>query len=138
MFKFFRRKKPSLNKSSALYNEIGAVAIEQIGQVETKVLVYAEYIDDVMRSLVRHATNESKVVHSLADTDRVNEAIWNLLSHLERSGKEHVWKSMEYVVNYGEVDATLLYEHSFAGAELSLWEKSPKLLEKHFPGKPHR
>lgn len=138
MFQFFRRKKPSLKKSSALYNDIGQATIEQIGEVETKVLVYAEYVDDVMRSFVRHATNESKVVDSLADTDRVNEAIWNLLAYLERSGKEHVWKSMECIVDYGEMDATLLYDHPFAGTELSPWEKSPKLLEKHFPGKPHR
>ena len=138
MFQFFRRKTPSLEKSSALYNDIGEAAIEQIGQMETKVLVYVEYVDDVMRSFVRHATRESKVVDSLADTDRVNEAIWNLLAYLERSGQKHVWKSMEYVVDYGEVDATLLYEHPFAGTELSLWEKSPKLLEKHFPGKPRR
>ncbi|MEO1554736.1 MAG: hypothetical protein AAFR82_12470, partial [Pseudomonadota bacterium] len=67
-----------------------------------------------------------------------NEAIWNLLSYLERSGQAHVWKSMEYVMDCGEVDATLLYEHPFAGTELSLWEKSPKLLAKHFSGRPHR
>ena len=127
-----------LEKSSELFNEIGVAAVQQIGDVATKILVYAERGEDSLSVFVRHAMTESTVVDSLDQDRPVIDAIWALLSYLETVGEEHLWKSMEYVVDYGSMDVALLYEKPFAGNELALWEKSSKLLEKHFPGKPHR
>ena len=127
-----------LGESADLYNAIGVAAVQQIGQAETKILVYAETDDGVVRVFVRHAAAESDVVDSLGETRPVNDAVIALIEHLESVGQDHVWKSMEYVVDYGKMDVELLYDAPFAGSDLSLWKKSPMLLEKHFPGKPHR
>ena len=138
MFNLFRRRKIDLEKTAELYNDIGVAAVERIGSVDTKFLLYVEINEDSVSSFFCHATNESQVVDSLPSDDRVSLAIWALRSYLESVGAQHVWKSMEYVADYGEIDTVLLYDTPFAGAELALWEKTPALLEKHFPGKPHR
>ena len=126
-----------LDRSAELYNAVGVAAVEQIGTVDTKILVYAESGEDFFQVLVRHSPRGSDVVDSLKETTPVIDALDELFSFLEQAGEKHVWKSMEYVVDHGQVDAELSYDDVFGG-DLELWEKSPKLLEKHFPGKSHR
>ncbi|GAA4035715.1 hypothetical protein [Parerythrobacter jejuensis] len=126
-----------LDRAAELYNEVGAAAVEQIGTVDTKILVYAESDEGDLEILVRYSDKDAEVVDSLSDTEPVIEAVVDLYAYLEQAGEKHAWKCMEYVVDYGQVNVDISYDEAFCNGE-ELWEKSPKLLEKHFPGKPHR
>ena len=141
MFNIFRRGKPNRRKSAALLNEIGAALVEQVGQLEAKILLYAEIelseIDDNygIDYFVRFARDGSPTVESRPAGDRLATAMQELFAFAKTMDEKHRWTRMEYVVENGEVDIAFSYDPRDADKEDEFWEKGPRLTRKHFGGR---
>tara|TARA_R110000824_G_scaffold303708_2_gene491498 strand:- start:22659 stop:23048 length:390 start_codon:yes stop_codon:yes gene_type:complete len=126
-----------LDKAAEFYNDVGVAAVEQIGDSQSRILIYAESDDGDLSVFVRYSSNDNPHVESLQNSDPVVDAVEAVWRYLSSAGPEHLWKSMEYTIDYGQVNISLSYDESFAGS-LPIWEKSKLLREKHFPGKEQR
>ena len=141
MFNLFRRGKPDRKKSAALFNEIGTALVEEVGQLEAKILLYAEIelseIDDDygIDYFVRFARDGSSTVESAPPGDRLATAMHKLFAFAKTMGEKHRWTRMEYVVENGEVDIAFSYDARNTDAEDEFWEKGPRLTRRHFGGR---
>ena len=141
MFNLFRRGKPNRRKSADLFDEIGAALVEQVGQLDAKILLYAEIelseIDDDygIDYFVRFARDDTSAVESLRTNDRVATAMRRLFDFAKNLDETHRWTRMEYVLENGEVDIAFSYDARHTDEENEFWEKGPRLTKKHFGGR---
>lgn len=141
MFNIYRRGKPDRKKSAALFDEIGAALVEDVGQLEAKILLYAEIElsgndDDYgVDYFVRFARDDTSAIESAPASDRLATAIHQLFAFVKTLDGKHRWTRMEYVVENGQVDIAFSYDPRSADEENEFWEKGPRLTKKHFGGR---
>ena len=138
MFNIFRRGKPNRKKSAALFDEIGTALVEEVGQLEAKILLYAEIElsetdDDYgVDYFVRFARDDTSAIESMPASDRLATAIHKLFAFVKTLDQKHRWKRMEYLVENGQVDIAFSYDPRNSDEENEFWEKAPRLTKKHF------
>lgn len=115
-----------------IYNEVGASVVEQIGTVETKILIYAVLTSDGMDYSIFYLQPDRNSVRSLPAQNAVATSLFKLQLHVEALPIEQRWTAMKYWINYGEVNISLTYDK--IDENVPHWERSPVVVEEYFPG----
>lgn len=119
-----------------LYNDIGAAVVDEIGTVETKILIYVEMQDESFGTVIRYLDSDSKNVRGAYSNPDISGALSKLRSHLLDQSSDKLWKSMEYWIDYGEVNISLSYDNIDQGTPI--WERTAEIVENYFPGIPFK
>lgn len=117
-----------------IYNDIGVAIVEQIGTVETKILVYVVNGEDGLDCSILYLDTDGRHTRSLPADNAVATSLFKLQLYLENLPAGKKWTAMEYWLDYGEVSITLSYDE--IDQDVPHWERSPAVAKKYFPDFP--
>ena len=129
------KKKPDSDRAveAELYNAIGVAVIELIGRTDVSALLCVEMEEDSFDTAIRYSNADMPGVKGAFASQELTRALRDLREFLKSQGDDKAWISMEYFVGHGDVDVSLSYEE--IDEDIAIWERSPAIVEKYFPGK---
>ncbi|MEP5939007.1 MAG: hypothetical protein ABJ239_11825 [Erythrobacter sp.] len=130
------KKKPDQDRANEteLYNAIGVAVIELIGRTDIRALLYVEMAEGSFDTAIRYSSADMPGVKGAFASHDLTRALLNLCDFLKSQGDDKLWTAMEYLADHGDVDISLSYDE--IDQDMAIWERSPAVIDKYFPGKP--